>query len=121
MSKTKVLVFDDELSEIGKVYIGLLERNFAVEVTMDPTEITPRFKRMDPELVIVNNDVPGVDPTEICHLVKQESKVPIILLLQKDSATTLNIDSCSADAILYKPVDIKELVDKINELRAVNG
>ncbi len=120
MSKFKVLVFDDELSEIGKMYIGLLQKDFSVEVTMDPKEIPMRFKRMEPGIVIVSNENPDFNAHEICQLVKKEANVPIILLVEKHSSTTVEIDSCNADDILYKPVDLNELVAKIKKWHALS-
>ncbi len=116
MEKIKILVFDDELSEISKIYIGLLLKNYLVEATTDPGEIATRAERMKPDITIVNADVKGFDAHYVCKLVKKEMKIPIILLLEKDSATDLKIDSCDADEIIYKPVDIEELERKIDLL-----
>ena len=120
MAKLKILVFDDELSEIGKLYIGLLLKDFIVEATTDPTEITSRVERMQPNIVVVNHDAEGFNPSEVCAVVKTAMNIPIILLLEKNSAATMNIDGCSADDAVFKPVDVSELVQKIKNLAIMN-
>ncbi len=121
MSQLKILIFDDELSGLGRLYLNLMELDFAVEITIDPAEIISRFKRLNPGVVVVNQDATGFNAVEICKVIKQESQVPIILLLDKNSASTIAIDGCKADEIIYKPVDLNELVFKIKELHAMNG
>ena len=121
MNKIRVLVFDDEISEIGKLFIGLLDEKFLVEVTMNPQEIVSRFKRMRPNVVIVNHDVAEFNATEVCKTVKEHSNIPIILLLHKDSPTTMEIDSCNADEVIFKPVNVQALAALIKHLHAVQN
>lgn len=110
------MVFDDEKEELSKIYIGLLLKNFLVEATVDPHELGDRIRRFLPDIVIVNNDVPGFDGHEICVLVKEQMSKPILLMAAKESALTTRIDDCSADEILLKPIDIKILEATIERL-----
>jgi len=112
----KVLVFDDERDEIGKMYIGLLRRNFSVEVTMDVAEILTRFNRMAPNVVIVNTTVALFNAAEICAAIKTKQNVPIILLLQPGMTPADYLQKCNADDFIFKPVDIDELEEKIKAL-----
>lgn len=116
--RRKIFLFDDEMNTISKVYIGLLLKNFSVEATTDPEEIDQRMKRFQPDIAIVNNDVPGFDGHEICLLLKKQLNKPIILLSEKHSAKPAQIDHCSADEIIMKPINIKEMHEVIERLLA---
>jgi DNA-binding response OmpR family regulator len=119
-NKQKILVFDDEMEELSKVYIGLLLKNFVVEATTDPSEISERAKRFKPDIVIVNNDVVGFDGHELCSLVKRQMNKPIILMIDKNSSQLAKLDHCSADEIIMKPIDMIQMVDTVNRLLATH-
>lgn len=112
----KILVVDDDLDTLAKIYIELLLKNFIVEVTNDAQEITERAMRFEPDLLILNNDLPGLDAHEVCTKLKRQQNIPIILLVDKNSGETTKIDSCTADAVYTKPIDIKELKKIITSL-----
>ena len=116
--KRKILLFDDEMDEISKLYIGLLLNDFLVEATTDPSEIADRTKRFEPDIVIVNNDVPGFNGHEVCILVKRQMNKPIILMIDKNSAQPAKIDSCSADEIIMKPIDMSQMLETVKRLLA---
>jgi len=115
MSK-KVLVFDNEKEELSKIQRGFLYKDFDVEVTMNAEEIISRSERMKPDIVILNSNVPGFDAFEVCELIKKSMDIPIILLLDKNSDSTGKIDDCTADAIVYKPVDFPHLIQSIKNV-----
>jgi DNA-binding response OmpR family regulator len=116
--KHKILLFDDEMDSLSKVYISLLLKDFQVEATTDPNEILRRSRRFRPDLAIVNGDVPGFDGHEVCALLKSEMERPIILLVGPETTTTINIDHCAADAIITKPVDMPGLLQTVRQLLA---
>ncbi|MDB5253540.1 MAG: hypothetical protein JWP27_2709 [Flaviaesturariibacter sp.] len=116
--KRKILLFDDEMDSLSKIYISLLLKDFVVEATTDPEELAHRSRRFRPDLAIVNNEVPGFDGHEVCTLLKREMNKPIILLAGAHDPITINIDHCSADAILTKPVHLPGLIDTIKQLLA---
>jgi DNA-binding response OmpR family regulator len=106
--KGKILVLDNDLKTLTQIYVDLLMNNYEVELTMDATEVVPRSERLKPDVIIVNNDVPHFDGRVICKIVKGALNIPI-LLLSEQRPDTLKIDGCSADEIIYKPVDLKQL------------
>ncbi|MDB5197887.1 MAG: hypothetical protein JWP88_2258 [Flaviaesturariibacter sp.] len=118
LQRRKILIFDDELNEVSKLYIALLLNDFSVEATIDPTEIGDRIRRFQPDILIINNDVEGFDGHELCDLAKKELHKPIILLIDRHSTVSTSIDSCSADELLMKPVDVKDLHETVERLIA---
>jgi len=111
----KILVLDEQNS-ISKIYVDLLLTNYSVEASVDAKEIAPRINRFRPDLLIVNADLPHLNAEEVCQLVRQKFQIPILLLVDKNSAKTKVIDGCQADAMLTKPFDKKDLLDAVNSL-----
>jgi len=111
----KILVVD-ELQALSKIYVELLLKDFLVEASDDPKEITPRTMRFRPHLLIVNADLPHLNAEEVCNLAKGKFQIPILLLVGKSSAKTIAIDGCHADAILTRPFDNKVLLDAVQQL-----
>lgn len=115
------MVFDDDTNVLSKIYIELLLQNYEVEVTNDPKEIVPRARRQKPSLAIINHDVEGFNGVEICTLVREELRIPIILLIEPTSSSTIFIDGCKADAVLSKPLDYRRLSSVITDLMAIGS
>ena len=111
----KILVVD-ETSSLSKVYFDLLSENYEVEASNDPEEIVTRAQRFNPHLIIVNSDMPQFNAHEFCSVVKSKMKIPVLLLLDAHSATTLKIDSCSADDIITKPFKKDMLLETVEKL-----
>lgn len=105
----KILLFDDEQNSLSKVYFYLLQEDYVVEATIDPAEIVARTERLLPDLVLLNSDVNGFDGAKVCATIKRKHKVPVVLMLEKDSPARIKIDGCHADAIVYKPIDLDHL------------
>ena len=116
----KVLIIDD-INTVSKTYFDLLYKNYQVEGGIDAEEIVQRAKRFKPDIVIVNSHLPGFDAHEVCDVIAYKLKLPIILLITKDSSTTLNIDSCKTDEIITKPFEKEVLLETIKRLLAING
>ena len=112
----RVLLFDDELDVVSKIYIDLLLKNFEVEITMDPKEITIRVKRFQPHMALVNGDVADFDGKEVCQVLKEELNIPVALIVNHHSAATIYIDSCRADDIISKPIKNDQLLNIIYRL-----
>lgn len=119
----KILIVD-ELSTLSKVYVDLLLNDYVVEAGTSPHEIIPRAQRLDPDLVIVNSELPGFDPHEFCSNIKNELQVPVLLLLDAKSSATMQIDGCRADEIITKPFAkdlFFEAVSRLSSTKHSNG
>jgi DNA-binding response OmpR family regulator len=114
----KILIVD-ELSTLSKVYVDLILSDYVVEASTSPHEIIPRAKRLGPDLVIVNSDLPGFDPHEFCSNIKNELQVPILLLLDAKSTATLQIDGCRADEIIKKPFAKELFLEAVSRLSSL--
>jgi DNA-binding response OmpR family regulator len=113
----KILVVDNDMQRLADVYSKLVLKQYRVEVTVDWDEVLNRVKRFEPDLVIIKSEIPRFDGTVLCKSIKSKFVIPIILLVDKNSPTTLRIDSCEADAVIEKPVDGSQLLELVERFR----
>ncbi len=72
------------------------------------------FHRANPDLVLLDLMLPGMDGIEVCARIREESGVPIIMLTAKgDTADVVKGLESGADDYVVKPFNPKELVARI--------
>ena len=94
----RILVVDNDIDYLSRIYLSLLHRKYRVEVTNKTEEILPRIKRFKPALLILN---------EVQYnAVKSKLRALTIVLTEKNSTTELNY----GDLKLEKPFSMNQLV-----------
>src|SRR5690606_16413005 len=72
------------------------------------------FRAENPDLVLLDLMLPGMDGIEVCSAMRAESGVPIIMLTAKgDTADVVRGLESGADDYVVKPFNPKELVARI--------
>ena len=115
-----ILIVDDE-PEIAQLIQQTLEREgFACSVTTDGVQAMERYAQLQPDLVVLDWMLPGLDGLEVCTRIRQQAgaKDPYILML---TARGEEIDrviglSTGADDYLVKPFSPRELVARVRAL-----
>lgn len=114
----RILVLDDNQDILEIVHETLAYENFEVKSTSVSGEVIPLMEQFSPHLLILDYRVSGENGGEICRRVKlhpEYNEIPVIIF----SAYINNADELKAygcDAIINKPFDLKELVEKVNNL-----
>jgi DNA-binding response OmpR family regulator len=114
---TKVLVVDDE-EGLVRLVKGYLEREgFVVSTAGDGEAALSVAKQAQPDLVVLDLMLPGLDGIEVCRRLRQFSDAYVIML----TARTEEIDkivglSVGADDYLTKPFSPRELVARIKAM-----
>jgi len=117
MSK-RILVLDDNQDILDIVHETLSYEKFDVKSTSESTDVIPLLEQFIPNLVILDYRVSGTNGGELCRQIKLHpdfKHVPVIIF----SAYVNHADELSAygcDAIINKPFDLTELVEKVNHL-----
>lgn len=83
---------------------------------MDATEIIPRMRRMVPNIIIVNPDMPAFNEREVCQAIRDNFDISLILLLEPGSTSGIELDGCLANGIVSKPVDTAHLISVVDKL-----
>jgi len=114
----RILVLDDNQDILDVVHETLTYEDFEVKSTSRSDEVIPLSEAFKPDLLILDYRVAGTNGGDICLQIKshpQFKDVPVIIY-----SAYVNNDSellaYGCDAIINKPFDLTELVDKVNQL-----
>ena len=117
MSK-RILVLDDNQDILDIVHETLTYEDFDVQSTSKSEAVIALAEAFMPDLVILDYRVAGLNGGELCMQIKSHPRfknVPVIIY----SAYVNNNSELFAygcDAIINKPFDLTELVEKVNSL-----
>lgn len=109
-----VLVIDDDTQTIDVVQEVLREDGYNVAVCSDAKQALTIFKQTNPDVVLLDIMMPGLDGISICLQIREISDVPVIFLSAKGQPTDKAIGlRLGADDYLGKPFDIDELSARV--------
>lgn len=113
----KILVVEDEKAIVKLLKYNLEKENFVLSIASDGEEGLSVFKKMKPDLVILDLMLPKMNGIEVCKQIRRESQTPIIMLTAKKEETdrVLGLE-LGADDYITKPFSIRELVARIKSL-----
>ncbi|QGU02687.1 DNA-binding response regulator MtrA [Corynebacterium kalinowskii] len=114
MTNAKILVVDDDPAISEMLTIVLQAEGFDTVAVMDGSEAVATFQREQPDLILLDLMLPGMNGVDICRAIRQESMVPIVMLTAKTDTVdvVLGLES-GADDYVSKPFKPKELVARI--------
>lgn len=114
MGKQKILIVDDDENIAELISLYLTKECFDSEIVYDGEEAIRCFHEYQPDLILLDLMLPGIDGYEVCREVRKVSQVPIIMLSAKgevfDKVLGLEL---GADDYMMKPFDSKELVARV--------
>ena len=114
MSRGKVLVVDDEhvVTEVLERY--LRREDFEVATADDGESALRLAREWGPDLIVLDLMLPKIDGFEICRVLRQESRVPIVMLTARGETTDRIVGlEIGADDYVVKPFSPGELVARI--------
>ena len=118
MRKDRVLVIDDEAQIRRALFRALAARSYEVEVAVDGDEGLAIAAGFQPDVVVLDLNLPGIDGFEVCRRLRSWSSAPIIVLsVREDESDKVEALDTGADDYLTKPFGIDELLARIRALR----
>ncbi len=113
MPKTILVIEDDgNIRELLRLYLE--QEGYAVETAQDGLEGLRAFKRVHPDLVLLDLMMPVMDGTQVMKELRAQSKVPVIMLTAKgetfDKVAGLEL---GADDYVTKPFEMRELIARV--------
>ncbi len=116
----KILVVDDEKDLVELISYNLLKEGLAVSKAFDGETALKLVKDEDPDLMILDLMLPGIQGLEICKRIRRDPEhatLPIIMLTAKgtevDKVLGLEV---GADDYVTKPFSVKELLARVRSL-----
>lgn len=113
----KIMIIEDETTIRELISEELQKWQFETFGTTDFNHVLDDFQREDPQLVLLDINLPVFDGYYWCQKIREISKIPIIFI----SSRSTNMDmimamNMGADDFVTKPFQIDVLIAKINAL-----
>ena len=112
--KQRILIVDDDYNIAELISLYLTKECFETKIVGDGEEALRVFPEFQPNLILLDLMLPGIDGYQVCREVRSSSSVPIIMLSAKgeifDKVLGLEL---GADDYMEKPFDSKELVARV--------
>jgi two-component system, OmpR family, response regulator len=110
MADAKILVVDDDPAVRNLIQRFLLKQNYQVESAEDGKTALSMFEQFNPDLVILDVNLPDVIGFNLCQEMQSRSGVFVLLLTSRtDEADKIRGFSKGADDYLTKPFGLGEL------------
>lgn len=118
-----ILVIEDDTRIADWVKIYFERAGFTAEIAHDGETGLKLARSLTPDLIVLDLMLPRLDGMELCHILRRESDVPIIMLTAKGKQPDrINGLESGADDYIVKPFDPEELVARAKAvLRRFNG
>ena len=114
MGKQKILIVDDDLHIAELISLYMMKDGYETEEVYDGREAIRKAESFQPDLILLDLMLPGMDGYQVCTEIRKTSRVPIIMLTAKgetfDKVLGLEL---GADDYIVKPFDPKELVARV--------
>ncbi len=124
-SDTLIMVVDDEPTMCRILERILLEEGYKVVVAMDGGKALKLFEEHNPDVVLLDLMLPGMNGREICRRIKQISVTTRIIYLTAKAAPTDSAERkeyrIEADGYISKPATSRQILSAIQKVLASAG
>ncbi len=112
-----ILVVDDDPEIVSLVKRGLAYAGYTIDTASDGEEALAKALDREPDLVVLDIMMPGIDGIEVSKRLRQASDVPILMLTARGTVAdrVVGLDS-GADDYLVKPFSLDELLARARAL-----
>nr|WP_198029156.1 response regulator transcription factor [Actinoplanes sp. N902-109] len=112
-----VLVAEDDRTHAEILRRYLESAGFRVTVAHDGVTALDRGRRLDPDLLLLDVMMPGMDGWQLCEVFRRESSAPVLMLTARSGEEDLVRGlELGADDYLTKPYRPRELLARIRTL-----
>ena len=112
--KQKILIVDDDNNIAELISLYLMKECFDTEIVNDGESALTKISTFNPDLILLDIMLPGMDGYQVCREVRAKSSIPIIMLSAKgevfDKVLGLEL---GADDYIEKPFESKEMVARV--------
>jgi DNA-binding response OmpR family regulator len=110
----RVLVVDDEPTLVRMIEKYLLAAGLEVATCQDGAEAVQAVRDFDPDVLVLDLGLPGLDGLEVCRQVRTFSNCHVLMLTARDDEMDKIIGlSVGADDYMTKPFSARELVARV--------
>ena len=112
--RPNILVVDDDpnISRLEQLYLE--KEGYEVRLAADGNAAVESFRKLPPDLVLLDVMLPGMDGYEVLKAVRKSGDIPVIMVTARgetfDKVLCLEL---GADDYIVKPFDGKELTARV--------
>lgn len=113
----RILVVEDEATLAGVVRDYLVQAGFQVRIAADGFSALDLAASWQPDLVLLDRMLPGLDGVEVCRRLRRTMSVPVIMVtaLGTEDDRILGLET-GADDYVTKPFSPRELVLRVKSV-----
>lgn len=113
MAKT-ILIVEDDNNIADLLHLYLEKEGYQTAIASDGTQGIDLYRKLRPDLVLLDIMLPGVDGWGVLRAIRQDSQTPVIMLTAKGE-TTDKVSGLKqgADDYITKPFEMKEVLARI--------
>jgi len=113
----KILVVEDEPTLLETLEYNLTHRGYQVCTAADGPTALEVARQEQPNLIVLDVMLPGLDGFEVCRVLRPEMNVPILMLTARDEEVDKVVGlEVGADDYMTKPFSMRELLARIKAL-----
>jgi DNA-binding response OmpR family regulator len=113
----KILVVDDDIELLGLIGFALRQAGYLVIEASDGGAALAAFEREQPDLVLLDVNLPVLSGFEVCQRIRSQASTPIMMLTVRnsDEDQVQGLDG-GADDYLTKPFSPRALLARVRAL-----
>lgn len=117
MARESILLVEDEKDLVEVVKLNFQKEGYRVLAAGNAESALKMFRKHRPDLLILDIMLPKMDGLELCRVIRQESRVPIIFVSAKKDELdrTLGL-RLGGDDYVPKPFSVLELVARVQAI-----
>jgi len=113
----KILIVDDEPPIVDMLAYNLRRADYQVIIARDGEEALTKALQEQPDLILLDLMLPGLDGLEVCRAVRRKRDVPIIMLTARDAEVDRVVGlELGADDYVVKPFSVRELMVRVKNV-----
>ena len=122
MTEKKIFILDDDRDILDSMKMILEFKGYQVHTSAHPENLNSISQR-DPDLLLIDLWMSGVDGSDICRQLKDNIRtrhIPVIIISANANIKELSA-GCNADGYISKPFEIDELISTVQHYTARPG
>jgi two-component system, OmpR family, phosphate regulon response regulator PhoB len=111
---TRILAVEDDERIRSAVKLALEDEGWIVDEAESGEEAIEMFARSNPDVVLIDIMLPGIDGFEVCRRLRQSTPIPVVMLTARaeEDDRVLGLE-LGADDYVTKPFSMSELVARM--------
>ena len=122
MNDKKILIAEDDANILELLRLYMSKEGFKVETAKNGGEALVKFRIFQPDIILLDIMMPGIDGWEVCHTIRKESNVPIIMLTARGETTDKVTRQTRGGRLYVKPLrcgrSLREFTPLCADMRA---